>query len=345
MSLAAFVNERVSIWRQRHTADVKSEDTAPQLDQMPPDTRRLLRNRRYCLILSQGSELPLDDLSAAFAWKALQHEMALVPEGGVLLSTEVATAGNRHHSILKGGGVPTPVKMHYLDRCCVSNGDYAKFVQAGGYREPAYWPEAILPTILQFVDSTGHPGPRYWAAGAPPAHQLDHPVVGVCWYEANAYAAWVGKRLPTSEQWQRAASWAKGHGQAAEPKYPWGNVFDPGKANIWASRCGETVPVTAFADGSTPSGVRQLIGNVWEWVDTVYQPTVAEGHPVQFDEPLGEVRGGAFDTYFRSQATCQFRTGRSLFYRGHNVGFRCCIAADALPPAADSPPNIESLPE
>ena len=345
MSFAAFVNETVSIWRQRTPAGSKAAGESLHLDQMPPDTRRMLRNRRYCLILLQESNVPLDALDASFAWKALQHEMALVPAGEIALLTDSVIAGNRGPEICSNRGVVTPVQSHYIDRCCVSNADYAKFVQAGGYHDPHHWPEAILPAVLQFVDSTGQPGPRYWSQGIPPADKLDHPVVGVCWYEANAYATWVGKRIPTAEQWQRAATWAKGHGHAVETRYPWGNVFDPCKANTWASRCGETVPVTAFADGNTPNGVRQLIGNVWQWVDTDFYPVATDGQVVHLDEPLVEVRGGAFDTYFHSQATCQFRTGRGVFHRGPNVGFRCCISVEALPLPAGSHPSDEGLPE
>lgn len=348
MSFAAFVNEAVSIWRQRHATELKPDGTASQFDQMSQDTRRLIRNRQYCLMLLQEHLRTQDDLATSFAWKALQHEMALVPGGEVYLLTSPAPVGSRNLDPLSGRGVATPVNAHFIDRHWISNADYLKFVEAGGYSDPALWPEDLLPAVLQFVDSTGRPGPRFWSHGSPAPVQMDHPVVGICWHEANAYAVWVGKRLPTAEQWQRAATWAKGHAQAAEPRYPWGNVFDPDKANTWASGQGQTVPVTACPGGNTPSGVRQLIGNVWEWSETEFQPIAADGQSIQLDEPMIEVRGGAFDTYFHSQATCQFRTGRGVFYRGHNVGFRCCIDADVLPLPVElqteSPTHNESLP-
>ena len=150
-----------------------------------------------------------------------------------------------------------------------------------------------------------------------PENRLDHPVVGICWYEANAYANWAGKRLPSTEEWQRAGTWAKGHsGNTFELRYPWGNAFDPSKANTWASGYGVTVPVQAFKLGNTPNGVRQLIGNVWEWVDTQFLPSTEEGVSILLEETMAEIRGGAFDTYFHSQATCQFRSGQPLFVRG-----------------------------
>jgi iron(II)-dependent oxidoreductase len=82
--------------------------------------------------------------------------------------------------------------------------------------------------------------------------------------------------------------------------------------------------------------VFQLVGNVWEWVATQFEYIPKEsGLRVAFEEPMVEIRGGAFDTYFETQATSQFRTGQPFLYRGANVGFRCCVPADQL---ADAPP-------
>ncbi len=171
----------------------------------------------------------------------------------------------------------------------------------------------------------------------PPADKLDHPVVGICWYEANAYATWVGKRLPSSEEWQRAGTWPMGHaGDVTNQRYPWGDAFDPRKANTWDSGIGDTVAVAALTAGCTPNGVRQLIGNVWEWVDAQFHPNAETGVSVTLDQTMAEIRGGAFDTYFHSQATCQFRTGQPLLFRGPNVGFRCCVSGNTLTSPEDS---------
>ena len=160
--------------------------------------------------------------------------------------------------------------------------------------------------------------------------------MGVSWYEARAYALWVGKRLPTSAEWQRAACWCDGDGD--ERRYPWGNTFSPDRANTWLSGVGDTAPSASYYDGCTPNGIYQLVGNVWEWTATAFDcETDSAASEVLWDHPMAEIRGGAFDTYFETQATCQFRSGQSLLHRGTNVGFRCCVTAETLrrpePPA------------
>ena len=128
-----------------------------------------------------------------------------------------------------------------------------------------------------------------------------------------------------------------GHaGDVTNQRYPWGNAFDPRKANTWDSGIGDTVAVAALTAGSTPNGVRQLIGNVWEWVDAQFHPNAETGVSVTLDQTMAEIRGGAFDTYFHSQATCQFRTGQPLLFRGPNVGFRCCVSGNTLTSPEDS---------
>jgi len=313
---------------------------------VPPDTRRMIRNRQYCRILHAGAEMSFDEVSVTRARSALEQEMALVPGGEVCLIHDVAVSNQYGIELVSRVGHGEVVEPFFLDRDCVTNADYLQFVNSGGYADPQYWPEGVLANVLQFVDETGRPGPKFWSGGAPRRDRMDHPVVGVCWYEANAYAAWAGKRLPSTHQWQRAGTWAHigggnssadhfdpqggENGPGAGPRYPWGNAFDPLKANTWASGTGRTFPVDAFADGNTPNGIRQLVGNVWEWVDTQFQPLAEAGVSAVLGEPMAEIRGGAYDTYFHSQATCQFRTGQPLLHRAPNIGFRCCISDAAL---------------
>ena len=71
-----------------------------------------------------------------------------------------------------------------------------------------------------------------------------------------------------------------------------------------------------------------MIGNTWEWVATQFE--LGDGEAEFVDQILAEIRGGAFDTYFESQTTSQFRTGQPLLHRGKNIGFRCCVNEDLI---------------
>lgn len=279
-----------------------------------------MAGRRYCHLLTAENADQLDDATAATAWMALEEDMSMVL-GGVL-----------DGQASQGAAGDVVVAPFYLDRYAVTNADFAHFVNAGAYSEMELWPKEIWSNVLQFVDSTGLSGPRFWSNGRPPKQQEKHPVVGVSWYEANAYATWVGKKLPSSAEWEQAGSWPSGlDGRSGKVRYPWGNSFDPARANTWIGGPGKTVAVDEYYNGCTPNGIYQLVGNVWEWVATPYTCRTGQGGlTVEVDQPMGEIRGGAFDTYFETQATCQFRTGQPLLYRGANVGFRCCVDAAQL---------------
>ncbi|MDA1179053.1 MAG: SUMF1/EgtB/PvdO family nonheme iron enzyme [Planctomycetota bacterium] len=297
---------------------------------------RVDKDQGYALILWKREDFRPDSASAADAWERLEEDMSFVIGGTVFLNcnnTASFVGSNRNPEVEE-----TVVAPIYMDRYTVTNAEYLAFVQAGGYDMTSFWPDDIIPYLPQFTDTTGQPGPKFWQNGRPPAKKHNHPVVGINWYEAYAYARWVGKRLPTAAEWQWAASWAVGD---TDPlglkKFPWGNAFDARKANIWSSGHNDTVPADEYYDGCTPNGIYQLIGNVWEWVAAVF--VCEEQHDdiqILFDHPMAEIRGGAFDTYFETQAACAFRTGQPILNRMHNVGFRCCLTADSLLSPPDS---------
>jgi iron(II)-dependent oxidoreductase len=291
---------------------------------------------QYCRVLASGAESTEDEQDRA--WRVLEKEMALVPGGKVCL------ASTKPEVFAGEGTAPqreiVSVKTLYMDRLAVTNADFARFVETGAYSSPDFWPRQILPLLLTFVDSTGLPGPRYWSRGAPPPGKELRPVVGVSWYEAYAYAAWAGKRLPLPSEWQRSAIWFDDSNSGEETRYPWGNAFDPKRANIAQGSRGETVPVDMYHEGCTPNGIHQLVGNTWEWVADLFECRGDRtGLRFAFSEVMGEIRGGAFDTYFGSHGTAQFRSGQPLLHRGLNVGFRCCVGAEAL----QAPPDSLSL--
>lgn len=282
---------------------------------------------QYCKSLTSNPD-PNSQRAATRAWKRLQQAMALVPSGETRLEhNSLSDSTDRSAESLN-------VTAFYIDRFAVTHAEFHEFVISGVYDDMDRWPSEIWQHVLQFVDRTGTPGPQSWSHGKPPRDKLNHPVTGICWYEAMAFATWVGKRLPNAAQWQRAASWHTGqNGHQAALSYPWGNSFDSAKANTWNSRIGGTVAVDEYYDGCTPNGVHQLIGNVWEWVDSAFVIPWNDNHLLG---GFAEIRGGAFDTYFESQCRCQFRSGLPLLFRGANVGFRCSVPlADLHEPGAD----------
>ena len=163
-----------------------------------------------------------------------------------------------------GGAVET----FLIDRSEVSNGDFQRFVAGGGYRDERLWPTvmtldgAVLPRIQalsRFTDRSGLPGPRFWTSGRFPDGQADHPVVGVTWYEAMAFAAWMGKALPTSAQWWRAAL---GDGDAI---FPWGR--DGASVDVRANLEGTgALGRAAMPLGNSPFGAEHMAGNAREWL-------------------------------------------------------------------------------
>jgi len=113
-----------------------------------------------------------------------------------------------------------------------------------------------------FVDATGHRYPQHWSdSGDIPAGKEQHPVIGVNYIDATAFAAWKGRRLPTEQEWEKAA---RGTGGL---RWPWGNTFDDSKANVGRRT---TTPVGAYPEGCNAYGLCDMAGNVWEWTTTWY---------------------------------------------------------------------------
>lgn len=268
------------------------------------------------------------------ALRAVDEYFAIVPDGFVSLA----------QSLSEEPGAPEldrQTKAFLLARYAVTNADFQRFVDHGGYADLELWPEDIWPHLIDFKDQTGQPGPRFWREGRYPRELASHPVVGLCYYEAVAYARWAGYRLPREAEWQMAASWRIRSSAGSPRRYPWGDALDLSRCNIWASGHGHTLPVDACLDGAAPNGVLQLIGNVWEWTACDFQCTDHEGRPIVGDALLKTIRGGAYDTYFPWQATSTFRSGLGCLSRCHNVGFRVAMDLPGEPTGPGSPGQVE----
>jgi formylglycine-generating enzyme required for sulfatase activity len=133
---------------------------------------------------------------------------------------------------------------------------------------------------FEFVKSTGHPYPEHWDHGSNPfpAHEQMHPVVNVSFDDANAYCQWADCRLPTGDEWEKAARGNDGN------LYPWGNQFSADYCNTAESKIGKMVPVNEFKNGASPYKCYQMVGNVAEWVN--------EAHPKS--DLYKYVKGGSF---------------------------------------------------
>ncbi len=310
--------------------------------------KQMLDEGRFALLLRPQIAGNLAAATLAVAQEELDRRMALVPDGEVKIEPNRLSAA-AELDVPEEALHPIPVRVSamYLDRHPVTNRQYQAFVDAGGYEQMAIWDPAIWPAVLDFVDTTGNAGPRYWANGRFSKDKADHPVVGVCWYEAAAYCRWVGRRLPTDAEWIKAASWPVnlGPNNCIQRKYPWGNTMDRQRANLWGSGPGNTVAVDKFSSGVSVGGAYQLIGNVWEWTaDDFLWIAALNDHESQ--EPLLKtIRGGAFDTYFDNQATSQFASGEDPLGRKHNIGFRCALGLCDLAAGEPAPLPANAAPE
>jgi iron(II)-dependent oxidoreductase len=314
------------------TMEPAEDDTQETLD--PEDSGALvgqmLSQGRYALLLRPQIAGNLDPEQYRTCRETLEAKMALVPDGEVVLGRidEALEDGRlEDEEITAAQARVVQVERFFLDRYPVTNDEFRRFVEAGGYQQTTLWDESILPALLHFVDSTGQPGPAFWKDGRCEPGRENHPVVGISWFEAAAYARWSGKRLPTNAEWVKAGCWPVKLDSTTriQRRYPWGDSMDYTRANLWGSGRADTAPVDEFAEGVSVGGVFQLIGNVWEWTRSEFGPTeLADGHLIT-EVPMKSIRGGAFDTYFENQATCQFQSGEAAVARKHNIGFRCAI--------------------
>lgn len=221
-----------------------------------------------------------------------------------------------------------------IDRTPTTNRAYLEFVTAGGYRDDDAWSDEGR----AWRDETGLEHPEFWRAAPDGSYGRrrfgrwepvpnDEPVQHVCWYEADAFARWAGKRLPTEPEWEYAASWDASRG--IKHRYPWGDDdAHPARANLGGSRFGPD-PVGSHPSGVSPSGCHQMIGDVWEWTATEFTGypgfsafPYREYSEVFFDAGYRVLRGGSWATGPAAVRTT-FRNWDLPIRRQIFAGFRC----------------------
>ena len=226
---------------------------------------------------------------------------------------------------------PVQIAPFRIARVAVTNGEFLEFVEAGGYRRREWWSDVGW----AWRAGAGVQAPRHWVREgtawlqrrfnqvAPLA--VGHPVIHVNWHEAQAYCRFAGRRLPTEAEWEYAAAWSAIEGK--KRRYPWGESAPAAAhANL---ETGAPVAVDAYGEGDSASGCRQLIGNVWEWTESSFNPFPGfEIDPYQeYSQPwFGThkvLRGASFATTRRLVRN----TFRNFYTPDRNdifAGFRTC---------------------
>jgi iron(II)-dependent oxidoreductase len=216
-----------------------------------------------------------------------------------------------------------------IDRCPVTNSEYARFVEEGGYERREFWSDEGW----SHREREGWTAPLYWRRDGKLWRErsmfeeaelkANHPVAGLSWYEAEAYARFMKKRLPTEAEWEKAASWDDE--KKRRLRFAFGDTVPAGKQvsnfgfNFWG-----TTPVGSFPEGASPYGCLDMTGNAWEWTSDRF-----EGYPGFEAFPYPEYSEEWFDGDHRvlrggSWATREpiLRTSFRNFFRRHfRIGF------------------------
>ncbi len=256
-------------------------------------------------------------------------EMVRVPGGRVPIGTDDRSAAYDNERPLHH----VDLAAFDIDRTPVTNADYVRFMEDGGYERDDLWG----PEGLAWIREQGITHPKYWTrrgdgwavrrmdrvAPLPP----DHPVCHVCWWEADAYARWAGKRLPTEFEWEAAARWEPDSGRVR--RFPWGDEpLTAGSANV-DQLLFDTSAVDAWPDNVGPTGAYGLIGDVWEWTASDFRPypgyetfPYPEYSEVFFGDEYKVLRGGSWATRPGALRTT-FRNWDYPIRRQIFAGFRC----------------------
>jgi serine/threonine-protein kinase len=209
------------------------------------------------------------------------------------------------------------MKAFHIEVHEVTNKEYRAFMDAGGYADKAYWSDEGW----KWKEASETERPAFWDNKRFNAPR--QPVVGVSFYEAEAYAKWAGKRLPTEAEWELACRGGDGR------VYPWGNEFSKEAANTRESRLRATEPVGSRPSGKSPFGAHDMAGNAAEWCASAYSADsyAREDEPQPDNGGRRVVRGGSFfEPADMARACSRFSAPPSA--RERFISFRCVMDSE-----------------
>ena len=233
-----------------------------------------------------------------------QGEMVLIPASDFIMGSDNKEDDERPARTIPASQVPD----FYIDKFEVTNRQYKEFCDATGHTYPTE-----TPTSKEYFENNP-----------------DSPVRGVSWFDADAYARWAGKRLPTEEEWEKAASWdpvAK-----KKRKYPWGDEPDASRANF----TGNPLPVGRYPEGASAYGAQDMAGNVAEWVQGFYKPYPGNQTPnPDYGTKFYVIRGGTYTGPLENASTTyrdykppgeKWRMLSPTREQESSIGFRCAVS-------------------
>ena len=253
----------------------------------------------------------------------------LVPAGAFVLGTDSEPWAYDNERAAHELELPA----FWIDAAPVTNRAYAAFVAGGGYDKRAWWSaegwEHRQEADLEHPRFWRREGEGSWSRvrfGHVEPLPPDEPVLHVCFHEAEAFARFAGKRLPTESEWEKVASWDAAAWR--KRRFPWGDDEPGGSANLGGRHLGPAA-AGAYPAGSSPGGCHQLVGDVWEWTASEFRayPGFApfpyrEYSEVFFDSGYRVLRGGSFATH-PSVARATFRNWDFPIRSQIFAGFRC----------------------